>query len=346
MAEEKNVESQDVQFESMPGADPIPQEDQEGFELDLSFEEKDENPEETDAVEETTEENPEAEEEVVTEEEGEPVAEETGEGTTEEVSPGDDGQPEEQEAVEVEDKKKSPMVPKSRLDEVIAKQKALQKQLDEQNQKRAEILEEAPEYDFNYKEVEYQQLVLDGEAEKATALRSEIRNAERQQMMFDMQQQMGQTVQQSQEVMNLQAAAKEIETSYPVLDENSAEYNEDLQKEVIDLRDAFVVQGYEAADALRKATNYTLAAKAPELLNPSEEPVPHAEAPGLKEVAQKKKQATVSKKLEAASAQPPELQGESNADRGESTLDVNALSEDEFNALPEETLRRLRGDFA
>ena len=65
MAEEKNVESQDVQFESMPGADPIPQEDQEGFELDLSFEEKDENPEETDAVEETTEENPEAEEEVV-----------------------------------------------------------------------------------------------------------------------------------------------------------------------------------------------------------------------------------------------------------------------------------------
>ena len=40
MAEEKNVESQDVQFESMPGADPIPQEDQEGFELDLSLRRK------------------------------------------------------------------------------------------------------------------------------------------------------------------------------------------------------------------------------------------------------------------------------------------------------------------
>ena len=51
------------------------------------------------------------------------------------------------------------------------------------------------------------------------------------------------------------------------------------------------------------------------------------------------------KKLEAAESQPPELQGESNADRGEATLDVNKLSEDEFNALPEETLRRLRGDF-
>ena len=238
------------------------------------------------------------------------------------------------------------MVPKSRLDEVLAKQKALQKQLDEQNQKKREVIEESPEYDFNSKEVEYQQFVLDGEAEKATALRNEIRTAERQQMMFEVQQQMGQTVQQSQEVMNLQAAAKEIESSYPVLDENSSDYNEELQKEVIDLRDAFVVQGYDAGDALRKAANYTLAAKAPEMLTPSEEPVPHAEAPDLKEVAQKKKQATVSKKLEAATAQPPELKGESNADRGEATLDVNALSDDEFSALPEETLRRLRGDFA
>lgn len=341
MAEEKNVETQDVLFETMPGADPVSQEDAEGFELDLNFEDTNEDSEETNEVEETTEENTETEEEAVTEEEGEPSGDETAEDTTEEISSGDGEQLEN----EVEDKKKSPMVPKSRLDEVLAKQKALQKQLDEQKQKKTEILEEAPEYDFNSKEGEYQQLVLDGESDKASALRNEIRTAERQQMMFEVQQQMGQTVQQSQEVMNLQAAAKEIESSYPVLDENSSDYNEDLQKEVIDLRDAFVVQGYDAGDALRKAANYTLAAKAPELLVPSEVQVPHI-SPDLKEVAQKKKQANVTKKLEAATSQPPELQGESNADRGEATLDVKTLSDDEFSALPEETLRRLRGDFA
>ena len=338
MAEEKNVESQDVQFESMPGADPIPQEDQEGFELDLSFEEKDENPEETDAVEETTEENPEAEEEVVTEEEGEPVAEETGEGTTEEVSPGDDGQPEEQEAVEVEDKKKSPMVPKSRLDEVLAKQKALQKQLDEQAAQQAQVQAEAPQYEFEAKEAEYQQLVLDGEADKATALRTEIRNAEREQMMFEVQQKMGQTVQQSQEAIQLQTTANLIQEQYPILDENSQEYNKDMADEVIDLRDAFIVQGYQAADALTKATKYVVGTNTPE---PAQAPAPKQQAA----VEQKKKKATVKKKIAASQSQPPDLQGQGNAERGEGTLDVNALSEDEFNALPEETLRRLRGDF-
>ena len=66
---------------------------------------------------------------------------------------------------------------------------------------------------------------------------------------------------------------------------------------------------------------------------------------GNGEIAQKKKKATVQKKIEASESQPPDLKGQGNAERGEGTLDVNALSEDEFNALPEETLRRLRGDF-
>jgi|TARA_R110000823_G_scaffold238382_2_gene363714 hypothetical protein len=339
MAEEKSVENQDVQFETMPGADPVSKEEKDGFGIDLSFEENNEDSEETDDTEETAEENSEEEEETVAETEGEIVAEKETKEPTEEVLSGDDGELQE----EPVDRKKSPMVPKSRLDEVLAKQKALQKQLDDQNQKKAEVIQEAPEFDFSSKEIEYQQLVLDGESDKATSLRNEMRAAEKQQVMFEVQQQMGQTVQQSQEVMNLQTAAKEIEASYPILDENSPDYDAELQKEVIDLRDAFVVQGYDASDALKKAATYTLAVKAPELLNVSEESV--VASPNLKEVNEKKKQATVTKKLAAANAQPPELKGESNSDRGESTLDVKTLSDDEFSALPEETLRRMRGDF-
>ena len=57
---------------------------------------------------------------------------------------------------------KPPMVPKSRLDEVLAKQKALQKQLDEMNKAKQEASKEnAPEYDFTAKEAEYQELVLE-----------------------------------------------------------------------------------------------------------------------------------------------------------------------------------------
>ena len=231
------------------------------------------------------------------------------------------------------------MVPKSRLDEVLAKQKALQKQLNEQMAKEAEVQAEAPKYEFDTKEAEYQQLVLDGESEKATALRTEIRNAEREQTMFEVQQKMGQTVQQSQEAIQLQTTAELIQEQYPILDENSQDYNKEMADEVIDLRDAFIVQGYQASDALTKATKYVVAGN---------EPLVEATSSlkkGNGEIAQKKKKATVQKKIEASESQPPDLKGQGNAERGEGTLDVNALSEDEFNALPEETLRRLRGDF-
>ena len=86
--------------------------------------------------------------------------------------------------------------------------------------------------------------------------------------MFEVQAKMGQTVQQSKEITELQAKANEIEATYSFLNENSADFDAELQAEVIDLRDAFAVQGYSAADALERATNYTLAMKKPELFRP------------------------------------------------------------------------------
>ena len=71
---------------------------------------------------------------------------------------------------------------------------------------------------------------------------------------------------QNQEAQELQAKAQEIEQTFPILDQNSTNYDEGLTKEVMELRDAFMVQGYGAADSLARATEYTLAAKRPELL--------------------------------------------------------------------------------
>jgi|TARA_B110000438_G_scaffold292960_1_gene332069 hypothetical protein len=349
-AKVKVEEGFDVTYEGMPGADKVSEEEASSFGEDLSFgldnqgnpleEETNENTEETDAVEETAEENTEAEEEVVAEEEGELDSEEADQESTTENDDGDTSElPEETIAEEpVEEKQKSPMVPKARLDEVLAKQKALQKQLNEQAQAQAEIQAEAPVYDFDTKELEYQQLVLDMEPEKATLLRQEIRQAEKETMMFEMQQQMGQTVQLNQEAVQLQATAQVLQEQHPILDENSQEFNEATASEVIELRDAFIVQGYQAADALTKATKYVVG---------NIEPITVAqEAPKQNvESIQKKKVAAVKKKIDASQSQPPELKGQGNAERGEGTLDVNSLSEDEFNALPEETLRRLRGDF-
>ena len=62
---------------------------------------------------------------------------------------------------------KEPMIPKSRFDEVLAKQKALQKKLDEALAPKIEDVTEAPECDFDSKEIEYQTLVMEGEDRKS-----------------------------------------------------------------------------------------------------------------------------------------------------------------------------------
>ena len=329
--QEDKTEDKPLEFDVMPGADRPDEDD--ASTLDLSFETPEEEPEEV--AEEVVAED--AEEETVAEEPEEIVSEDE-QSTEEETEP--EAELEEEPVVE-EKAAKKPMVPKARLDEVLAKQKALQKQLDEINAAN-EKAEEAPEsYDFDAKEVEYQNMVLDGETDKAVALRREIRKAEREQLEYEMRQEMSQTVNQDRQMTALQQAANAMEDAYPVFDRNSDDFSEDMTNEVIELRDAFMMKGYEAVDALSKAVKYVV--KDHDLDQVQES------APSLAGKAQKsdelaKKRAQVSKKLKAAEAQPPELPGESSSNHGEKGLDLSTMTEEEFDALPEATLKRLRGD--
>jgi len=335
-------------FEGMPGADAKTEEDVQPFQVDMNFEDepKEDTVEETE-TEEATEEEPVAEEtteEVAEEQIEEPVAQETEsqEQTTEQESvPTDDGQPVETVEEEPEVATKAPMVPKSRLDEVLAKNKEMQKIIDTMEEKPAENA--APAYDFVTKEREYQNLVLDGETEKAAVLREEIRNAEKEQLMSEVQNKMGQTVQQDREARELQQKAQEIVEVFPIFDPQSKSFDEKLSNEVMELRDAFIYQGYGAADSLAKATEVTLLSKKPELLEAGEE-VSQDPAPKLNQVVQDKKaKANVQKKVTASQSQPPQMKGESTQNK--KVVDINVMSDDEFGALPEDTLRRLRGDF-
>lgn len=336
--QEDKIEDKPLEFDVMPGADKP--EDEDSMQLDLSF------PDLEEAVEEETV----AEEEIetVAEEETETVAEEVEEGeesvSEDEQSTEEETEPEaelEEEPVVAEKPSKKPMVPKARLDEVLAKQKALQKQLDEINAATEKAAEAPEEYDFDAKEVEYQNMVLDGETDKAVALRREIRKAERATLEFEMRQEMSQTVTQDRQMTALQQAANAMEEAYPVFNSNSESFDQDMTNEVVELRDAFIMKGYEAVDALSKAVKY--------VVKDHDLDASAQEAPSLAGKAQKtdevaKKRAQVNKKLRAAEAQPPELPGESSANHGDKPLDVSTLTEDEFAALPEATLKRLRGD--
>tara|TARA_R100000234_G_scaffold77982_1_gene48647 strand:- start:67 stop:1143 length:1077 start_codon:yes stop_codon:yes gene_type:complete len=345
------AESNDIILDGIPGADQMSEEDaNKEFKVDLNFEEEPKSeddevefPKEGE-VEEITEEELKADTEETEQDSEEEAETETAEaeseggeaGEQEEVLADDEGDAQQsegtvQEDVDGETQQKEPMIPKSRLDEVLAKQKALQKQLDEAKNPPKEPIEKAPEYNFDEKEQEYQNLVLEGEQEQATKLRSEIREAEKQQMMFEMQSRMGQTVQQNTEASALQAKAKELEAKYPTLDENHASFNKEKAEEVIGLRDAYMIQGWEGADALEKAVN---------LLMPSVEET--KTDPVQKKVVEKKKVANVNKKLDAAESQPPAMKGKNKTEK---KVDISNMSVDEFDALPAETLKRMRGDF-
>jgi hypothetical protein len=328
------VEEKAIEFDVMPGADR-PEED-DASTLDLSFETPEEEPEEVAEESEVVAED--AEEETAAEESEEVVAEDEAAEQPEEGTEQDDA---EEEPVAERKPAKKPMVPKARLDEVLAKQKALQKQLDEINAAN-EKAEEAPEsYDFDAKEVEYQNMVLDGETEKAVALRREIRKAERDTLEYEMRQEMNQTVNQDRQMTALQQAANAMEDAYPVFDRNSDDFNEDMTNEVVELRDAFMMKGYEAVDALSKAVKYVVKDHD---LDQAQESAPSLAGKAKKSDELAKKRAQVSRKLKAADAQPPELPGESSSNHGEKALDLSTMTEEEFDALPEATLKRLRGD--
>ena len=344
MAKDKKTADEKLIMDVWPGADPITNEDAKPFEVDLNFDTPDDNIEfpKEDEIEEISEteltttpeemEEKAGEQEETTETtdgedpEEEELVEESASDTQESI-PTDEG-----DVVEPQLETKEPMIPKSRFDEVLAKQKALQKKLEEATNPPIETITEAPTYDFDAKELMYQDHILNGEPEKATALRSEMRNAEREQMMFEVQNRMGQTVQKSQEAVALEAKAQEIAIAHPELDETSTTYNEVLTQEVLDLRDAFIVQGFTGADALDKATKYVVGSPTPTAI------------PKIANTMNQtnKKVANVQKKLEAADSQPPAMKGKNKVEK---KIDLNVLSADEFDALPAETLRRMRGDF-
>ena len=335
MSKEETVEDKALDFDVMPGADRIDDDDMPN--LDLSFDTVTEEPEAGEESAEVVAED--AEEETDTEDSEEAVAQDEADEPEAELDEVEEEKEGEESVTEAPKAKKKPMVPKARLDEVLAKQKALQKQLDEINAANVKA-EEAPEtYDFDAKEVEYQNMVLDGETDKAVALRREIRKAERADLEFEMRQEMSQTVHQDRQMTALQQAATAMEDAYPVFNRNSGEFSEEYTNEVVELRDMFMSGGDEAGDALSKAVKYVI--KDHDLDQPQES------APSLAGSAQKsdelaKKRAIVNKKLRAAEAQPRTMRGDMGHEQ--KGLDIASMTEEEFDALPEATLRRLRGD--
>tara|TARA_R110002074_G_scaffold41564_4_gene110007 strand:- start:389 stop:1396 length:1008 start_codon:yes stop_codon:yes gene_type:complete len=308
-------------------------------ELDVTSLDRGDDPEAV--VEEVVEE---AEETVVEEavvEEAEEVVEEAVVEDPVEAPESDELEVEEaEEEVEVEAVKtdeKSHMVPKSRMDEEIARRRQLEDRLakleDSAKPKEAEV----PEFDFDTKEIEYMEAVLDGETDKAKLVRKEIREAERDAMARELRHDISNTTNVTKQQLALDVAVSDMVASYPVLDTSSELADQELIAEANELMGMYSEKGMASADALRKAVRMTLASNRPELLTPK--------AVETNKPAAKKRVTDVTKKLDAANKQPAKLAGESAATRGEETISISTMSDTDFQNLSEAQMKRLRGDF-
>lgn len=292
-------------------------------------------------------------EEEATEEEGteEPAGEEPegsegddtegSEGAEEDDSESDAGEVEEEEEPEPEPEEH--MLPKSRYDSVQKRNRALQEKIERMENEREQMLAnrkepEAEDTTTNTRlselDDEINDALLDGDKDKAKSLRAEQRELEHSVFTAELQETTRSVTIQAREQVRLDASVDFLEATYTELNTQSDDFDQVKVDELESLRHAFVASGdYSPSQALLKAANYVFP-NMPEM--PADAPAPKAS-----------KKDAIKKAVKARKKQPPDINGvgeDADAAGIKDEIDAMALTEKDFDALPEATLRRLRGD--
>jgi hypothetical protein len=246
---------------------------------------------------------------------------------------------------EAHENKQPAHIPKSRFDEVIAERNA-ERERSAELERRLQALEaagkpkeaEAPKVeakDVDALELEYANLMLEGDVEKAVKLRGQI-NAEIRRQAEDAADQRAsarEAAQTQKAITNeLQATANQIEQDYPYLSTPDGEL---VVPQITALRDTYIAKGMKPAEALRKAADFIAPRFDPEPKQDDEKPEPKKDARAA---------AAIARGIKDSAAQPPQMSGVGNRSMDTVKRDVNRMSEEEFDALPESEKRKMRGD--
>jgi hypothetical protein len=243
---------------------------------------------------------------------------------------------------------KAKMVPHARFNEVnetLKQERAARLQLEEElararGQQPAPAAEKpddkAKAYDFDAAEDRFMDALLDGDKEAAAKIRAEIRAEERKEFA----QQSAQSAQQAadaelkrRDAESEQLAAQKVLTAsiakYPFLNHEGEDADADAIEDVIARRDLYLKQGMPFAKALATAVEKV----APRYARQEEQPKPSKQAATT---------AQINRNLDREKRIPAAMPGV--GERGKD-IDYAKLSEDEFDALPEQEKRKARGDF-
>lgn len=136
------------------------------------------------------------------------------------------------------------------------------------------------------------------------------------------------------------AYVEEIEVKFPELNpDNEQLFDPGLASEIIELREAFQAKGVAPKVALQRALGYVFNDKY------LETGTAHLYQKAPEKGKAKPKPADIVKKnLDVAKRQPANLEG-TGRDGRSAKIDVERMSDEEFDKLPESTRARLRGDY-
>jgi len=242
-------------------------------------------------------------------------------------------------------------IPKSRFDEVNNKRHEAEEKIREMEtqlavmadrQKREqEVKAKEPEpepFDYAAKDQEYRDAILDGDNSAADTIMKEMRAADqsardsdRESILAEARKIVQDSGTQTREDQDFESAANNLISDYAEFQKENESFDQARLDEVIDLKDAFILSGMTAAQALSKAAGITMRGVSKIGATTQEAPT--------------KKTTDVKKNLKTAKAQPPTADvGDSNGSTSDFP-DISKMTDAELDALPASKLAEMRGDF-
>lgn len=244
-------------------------------------------------------------------------------------------------------------IPKARVDQMVEKEKlradAAERRFEEL-QKTIKTVDRSAEVAVLESEnekldVAYAKATLDGKTDEMAKIAATIRLNERTIQAASAQAMSTGTVDQLREEMRLDFAIESAQKQYPSLVETHPDYDQDVVDMILSMQETIMRRDRApAAIALAQATEKVMG----KFSAVAEEEVKTGLDGAKKDTVDSgRKEAAVSKNLDAAAKQPASTKDSGiDSDKAGITSDVDAskISTEDFDALPEATKARMRGD--
>lgn len=260
---------------------------------------------------------------------------------------------EEKMSAEEKEAKKDTRIPAARHKEILEKEREKRADVERQlaqyqnGQQLADVNEEitALENKVLGLEKEYANLLTDGEVDKATAVMSQIRKAERDMAESKSDMKIHAAEIRATERARYNTSLDRIESAFPTLNPDHDDFDAEMMAEVVELKEAYQLKGLTPTVALQKAVKALVEPRT------TRQEVATSSSPRVDErdVAAERKADAVTKTSKAIAKTPPSLArtGTDSDKLGGGAYDakqVMGMSQRDFAKLTEEQLSKMRGD--